>query len=91
MGGLYCSDFLQSIEETYCEQCGDYDWYLGNYDSAIEILKDLSDEIDANDGHGGYAIEDVLDTLSIFKNCPNYEMAIEIVKDNRTEESEEEE
>lgn len=91
MGGLYCSDYLQSIEETYCEQCGDYDWYLGNYDSAIEILKDLADEIDANDGHGGYAIEDVLNTLYVFEDFPDYNTAIEIVRNNRAKESEDEE
>lgn len=92
LGGLYCSDDFLSLEETYCEQCGDYDWYLGNYDSAIKVLKDLANEIDANDGHGGYTIEHILDdVLYIFEDCPDYKTAIKIVKDNRTKESEDEE
>ena len=91
MGGLYSEEESLPWEELYCETCGDSDIEIGNFESAIDVLKYMADEIDANDGHGGYFIEDVLDALYIFEDCPDYNTAIEIVKNNRTEESEDEE
>lgn len=29
MGGIYFSQFKYDIDDLYCEQCGDYDWLIG--------------------------------------------------------------
>lgn len=90
-GDIYLSDRKLTSEELYCEQCNDSDWYIGEFDSAVELLKHLADDIDANDGHGGYAIDDLLKALKSFDDVPSLEEAIGIVKTNRTEEEKEKE
>lgn len=83
-GGLYTSNHKLSWEELYCEQCEDHDQFIGEFDSAVELLKHLADEIDANDGYGGYAIESLIDDLrGDFKDVPTLNQAINIVKKNR--------
>lgn len=83
-GSIYLSNKKLTNEDRYCEVCGDSDWYIGKFDSAAELLKYLADDIDANDGHGGYAIDDLLETLKSFDDVPALEEAINIVKTNRT-------
>lgn len=90
-GGIYPSKKKLTSEELHCEVCGDSDWYIGEFNSAVEILKHLADDIDANDGHGGYMIDGVLEALQCFKDVPLLEEAISIVKSNRTEEEKEKE
>lgn len=90
MGGLYFEEKSLPWENLYCETCGDSDIEIGYFESAVDVLKYMADEIDANDGHGGYAIENVLDTLYVFEDCPDYNTAIEIVRNNRAGESEDE-
>lgn len=98
LGGIYAldSDYEESIEDLFCETCGDYDFCLGEYFSAKKFLEHYADEIDAEDGHGGWAIEHVLEVLECFEDCPFKEEAIKIVVFNRypdeiDEEDEEEE
>lgn len=90
-GGIFLSNKKLTSEDLYCEVCGDSDWYIGEFDSAVEFLKHLADDIDANDGHGGYAIDDLLKALKSFDDVPSLEEAINIVKLNRTEEEKEKE
>lgn len=91
MGGLYWEEESLPWENLYCETCGDSDTKIGYFESAIDVLKYMADDIDAQDGHGGLSIEYVLEELFTFDDCPKLKEAIDIVKNNRTEESENEE
>lgn len=53
MGGLYVSDEYLDTDDTYCEQCGDYDWSLGTF-STINEFWDL---IESNNGVYNYQLE----------------------------------
>lgn len=41
MGGLYSSDYQLDFDDLYCEQCGDSDWELGNYETPEELWEDI--------------------------------------------------
>lgn len=63
LGGLYTADTVQNYEDTYCEQCGDSDFLLGEActrEEAWEILKDGTDI----DGSGGWDYDYVQEFLS---------------------------
>ncbi len=81
LGGIYAT--TEYLDDLYCETCGDSDWYIGEYNSAVTFLKDEADDIDTYDGHGGYALEGVLSALCAFDDCPSEEDAIRIVKEHR--------
>lgn len=53
MGGLYVSYKILDWEDTYCEQCGDHDWYIGEADTKEEAWDLLRDDINI-DGSGGW-------------------------------------
>lgn len=49
MGSLFATDHELSIEERYCEQCGDYDWCVGcatTRAEAWELLKNSTNTFD---------------------------------------------
>jgi hypothetical protein len=85
LGGIYASEEPINFDELYCETCGDYDWEIGNFDSAVELLKYMADNIDANDGHGGYCLDMLLEDLHCFDDVPEFDKAAKIVKENRGE------
>lgn len=84
-GDIYSTDHKLRYDELYCEQCGDCDRFIGEFDSAITLLKHLANDIDVNDGNGGYAIESLLEALTDFEDVPVLKDAIEIVKSNHIE------
>ena len=43
MGGLYFADDFYEHYLDYCEECGDYDWYVGVADTKDEARKLLED------------------------------------------------
>ena len=43
MGGIYLSDDYLSVEETYCDQCGDYDYLLGQGETLEELWNVLKE------------------------------------------------
>lgn len=54
-GSLYTSDRELSYEETYCEQCGDWDWLIGyaaTRAEAWELLKDNTNTFDPSKCNG---------------------------------------
>lgn len=83
LGGYYLDEFYRDANELYCEECGDSDFCEGWFESAVDALIYLADDI-AIDNRGGYSLEDVLNTLSYFDDCPSYEEAKKIVRDNYT-------
>ena len=49
LGSIYASQKLYDFKDLYCEQCGDYDNFLGEADTraeAWELLKDITDTFD---------------------------------------------
>lgn len=45
MGGFFTSDEVLDYEDTYCEECGDSDTFIGCADTQEEALRLLEDEI----------------------------------------------
>lgn len=90
MGGLYWSDYALDYDSLYCEECGDSDWEIGWFNSAIDVLKYMADGISI-DGNGGWDIDYTLEILSEFNDCPNKRKAIKIIRENRAKDEEEEE
>ena len=37
MGGLYSSEWQLDYDDLYCEQCGDSDWEIGNFETPEEL------------------------------------------------------
>ena len=46
LGGLYTSDDYIDIDELHCEECGDSDWLLGQFDSIEEFWNLIEDQVD---------------------------------------------
>lgn len=44
LGGIYTTDRELSFDELYCEDCGDCDSCLGNYDSWKDFIKGINPE-----------------------------------------------
>lgn len=66
-------------------QCGDSDWLCGEYDTFKQFLEEKANEIDCDDGWGGYRLESVIEDIGwAFDNKLAYEQAKEIVLANRT-------
>lgn len=80
MGGIYSSNERIDEKDLYCEQCGDSDWYYGNFDSAWSFLSFIWDEIDI-DGSGGYDLEYILEEVSCFDDCPTYNEALKKIRE----------
>jgi len=43
-GNIYTTDYEKTYDELYCEECGDSDTFLGEYDTWEEFIKDLGTE-----------------------------------------------
>lgn len=52
--GLYVSKYPKSFYDLYCDECGCCDNQIGVFDNAKEFLEFYADEIDCEDGFGGY-------------------------------------
>lgn len=56
LGGFYYSDEKEDTENLYCEQCGDYDTYLGKVENFEDVADILRTQV-ALFGLGGYTME----------------------------------
>ena len=65
LGGLYISDEELSLDETYCETCGDYDWLGCRADSWMDVAEYLRSKLDVF-GLGGFDMEYCID---FFNQC----------------------
>lgn len=83
MGGLYTDEYYRDYDELYCEECGDSDWCCGSFESAVDALIYLADNI-AIDNRGGYDLKYVLKVLNCFDDCPSYSEALKIIRKNYT-------
>lgn len=80
LGGFYTSEYPLSDNDLYCEQCECCDTEIGSFDSAVDVLKFLAEEIDIYDC-GGYDLKYILNLLVEFDDCPSYEEAIKIISE----------
>lgn len=86
LGGYYASEDYIPSNNLYCESCGDSDWNLGQYDTFRQFLEEKANEIDCDDGLGGYSLESVIDDVGwAFEDKLTYDEAKEIVLANRTD------
>lgn len=85
LGGLYFEDKRLSARDLYCSQCDDFDWELGNFESAVKFLERLAPMISADDDDFCvYPLDGVLRVLNLyFDDVPDYNKAVEIVRANR--------
>lgn len=81
LGGFYTSKNYYNYEDLYCEECGDSDDYIGYFDSAVKALAYIANYI-AIDNMGGYSLQDTLEALKDYDDCPSYEDALKIVREN---------
>lgn len=56
MGGLYTSENELDYEYLYCEQCGDSDWLIGEFDTIEEYWDLIKDDCSIN-GRGGWCLQ----------------------------------
>lgn len=90
LGGLYFRDERLSTRDLYCYQCDDFDWELGNFESAVKFLECYAPRISANDDDFDiYPLDEMLRALKLyFDDVPDYDEAVEIVRANRGAEDE---
>lgn len=84
LGGIYFSDCEYDYDELYCEQCGDYDKFIGTANTA-NTAKEAIGHLAAYgminiDDCGGYDLEYVLEQMVCFEETISLEEAIEIVR-----------
>ena len=83
LGGLYFTGKRVGTVNLYCDQCGDFDEELGNFESAVKFIEYYAPRISA-DGYGIYPLDDILRRLRLyFDDVPDYDKAVEIVRANR--------
>lgn len=64
LGGWFATDRLISDNELYCETCGDWDVFVGCYDSLKYFLECNADDINIDGDDGYYKLSDVMDRIS---------------------------
>ncbi len=90
MGGLFASNEPIPDEYLYCEQCGDSNWEVGEFDTLADFLKYWADNIYVDDGDGGYPLEDVLDDVTeSFNDDMTWDEAADIVREAKIKEDDE--
>lgn len=60
LGGLYTSDDYIPYDELYCEQCGDSDYEIGQFETFEEFLRYYADNICVDPLDGGYSLDLVI-------------------------------
>lgn len=45
-GIIYTTDYEKDYDELYCDECGDSDWYIGEFDSWEDFISQIDQEVD---------------------------------------------
>ena len=69
MGGLYTSENELDYEYLYCEQCGDNDWLIGEYETIEEYWNLIKDDCSIN-GSGGWCLQSIYVAICKEFNLP---------------------
>lgn len=87
LGGWYATIEPVPEEWLYCDSCGDWDDFIGCYESFEDFLAKKADDIAIERGDCGYYLGDVMEWVApIFRSKMKYKEAFDIVKANRTDE-----
>lgn len=91
LGGLYTDDHPVPVEYLYCEQCGDSDWNLGEFETLPDFLRYYANNIYVDDEcDGGYSLNSVLyDIADSFDDSITLDEAANIVREAKKELEEE--
>lgn len=63
LGGFYSTEFRQVLDDLICEECGDSDWEIGEYETVADAWTLLKDRASIF-GTGGYALDYVCSFLT---------------------------
>ena len=86
LGGLYTSDDSIPFDDLYCEQCGDSDYEIGQFDTFEEFLRYYADNIYVDPLDGGYGLDLVISNVGCaFDDNLTREEAASIVRTERKE------
>lgn len=86
LGGLYTSDDYIPSDELYCEQCGDSDYEIGQFNTFEEFLRYYADNIYVDPWDGGYSLDLIISTVGCaFDDNLTKEEATNIVKTAKKE------
>lgn len=91
LGGLATYDHPLTVEELYCEQCGDSDWTIGEFETLQDFLRYYANNIYVDDEcDGGYLLDSVLyDIADSFDDSITLDEAANIVREAKKESEEE--
>lgn len=93
LGGLYCTDEQVPDDYLYCEQCGDYDWEIGHFNTFAEFVAAYANNLAVDEkpwGSGGFYANYIFKEIAPhFPDKLTKEEYFEIIKKNRTQEDEE--
>lgn len=86
-GGYFGSATPLSFEECYCEQCGDSDWEVGEFETAEQFVAYIADDICFEPGRGGWAVDVITEDVNcLFASNLTGDDVIRIAKANATQE-----
>lgn len=91
LGSLYATYNQQDFDDLYCDECGDYDWEVGGFETPEEFLSSYANEIGTDKNSGGWYLEYVMENvLDYFDEEISMEKALEIVLANQEDEMDKE-
>lgn len=86
-GGYFGSETPLSFAECYCDQCGDSDWEVGEFETAEQFVAYIADDICFEPGRGGWAVDVVTEDVNrLFASNLTEDDVIRIAKANATQE-----
>lgn len=89
LGSLYTSDYEEDLDDLYCDECGDYDWLVGEFKTAKDFLASYANEIYTEKNSGGWSLDYVFESvLRYFDDQLTEEEALKIVLENQNEDKE---
>lgn len=91
LGGLFALTRRLSVDDSYCEECGDYAWEIGELDTFADFLAHYADNIviSPRDRGGGYSIDHVMEAVgSVFDDELTIKDAKKIVSANKNKDKE---
>ena len=82
LGSLYLTKSKQDNNSLYCDQCGDYDWELGEVFTWQDIVNVIGiDDIQVDSCDGGWARDYVYDVMQELGDVPDEETVYKYMKD----------
>lgn len=92
LGGLFTESKPLTANECYCEQCGDYDWEIGAFETMADFVAAYADNIAVAPCECGIDIDTLIEDVGwAFKDKLTHEQIKEIAIANKTYEEEDDE